>query len=93
MGRRTVTSQLHAMGITAALELALADPASIRRNFTVVEPTVREDGESRIDLEVALPKRQIRCTGSFGQRMTTYESRRRESPVHAERAAKDCARN
>lgn len=42
VGGRT-TSKLHAMGITTALELARANPAFIRRNFTVVlERTVRE---------------------------------------------------
>nr|WP_318351481.1 hypothetical protein [Klebsiella quasipneumoniae] len=89
VGGRT-TSKLHAMGITTALELARANPAFIRRNFTVVlERTVRElNGESCINLEDAPPpKQQIICSRSFGQRITTYESMRQAICQYAERAA------
>ncbi|MBZ7757018.1 translesion error-prone DNA polymerase V subunit UmuC [Raoultella ornithinolytica] len=89
VGGRT-TSKLHAMGITTALELARANPAFIRRNFTVVlERTVRElRGESCINLEDAPPpKQQIVCSRSFGQRITTYESMRQAICQYAERAA------
>lgn len=78
------------MGITAALQLARANPVFIRKNFSVVlERTVRElNGESCISLEeVPPPKQQIVCSRSFGERVTTYEAMRQAVCQYAERAA------
>ncbi|WP_194208724.1 Y-family DNA polymerase [Superficieibacter sp. 1612_C1] len=89
VGRRTA-KKLNAMGITTALQLARANPAFIRKNFSVVlERTVRElNGESCIALEEAPPaKQQIVCSRSFGQRITTHEEMRQAVCQYAERAA------
>lgn len=85
-----IAKKLSTMGITTALQLAQANPAFIRRNFSVVlERTVRElNGESCIALEDAPPaKQQIVCSRSFGKRVTTYEAMRQAVCQHAERAA------
>jgi len=85
-----IAKKLSTMGITTALQLAQANPAFIRRNFSVVlERTVRElNGESCIALEDAPPaKQQIVCSRSFGERVTTYEAMRQAVCKHAERAA------
>jgi len=85
-----IAKKLSTMGITTALQLAQANPAFIRRNFSVVlERTVRElNGESCIALEDAPPaKQQIVCSRSFGQRVMTYEAMRQAVCQHAERAA------
>ena len=85
-----IAKKLKAMGITTALQLSLANPTFIRRNFNVVlERTVRElNGESCISLEEAPPpKQQIVCSRSFGQRITTYDDMRQAVCQYAERAA------
>ncbi|HED2436050.1 translesion error-prone DNA polymerase V subunit UmuC [Enterobacter hormaechei] len=85
-----IAKKLNTMGIMTALQLAQANPAFIRRNFSVVlERTVRElNGESCIALEDAPPaKQQIVCSRSFGERVTTYEAMRQAVCQHAERAA------
>ncbi|ELJ4826405.1 translesion error-prone DNA polymerase V subunit UmuC, partial [Salmonella enterica] len=87
---RQIAKKLATMGITTALQLAQANPAFIRRNFSVVlEHTVRElNGESCILLEDAPPpKQQIVCSRSFGERITTYEAMRQAVCLYAERAA------
>ncbi|EBA7134490.1 translesion error-prone DNA polymerase V subunit UmuC [Salmonella enterica] len=89
VGRR-ISKKLSTMGITTALQLARANPTFIRKNFNVVlERTVRElNGEPCISLEEApLPKQQIVCSRSFGERVTTYEAMRQAICQHAERAA------
>ncbi|HHC4166355.1 TPA: DUF4113 domain-containing protein, partial [Klebsiella pneumoniae] len=73
-----------------ALDLALTNPAFIRKNFSVVlERTVRElNGESCLSLEEAPPtKQQIVCSRSFGVKITEYESLRQAICQHAERAS------
>lgn len=78
------------MGIKTALQLALANPAFIRKSFNVVlERTVRElNGESCIPLEEAPPtKQQIVCSRSFGERIVTLEAMRQAVCQYAERAA------
>lgn len=68
VGRR-ISKTLGTMGITTALQLALANPVFIRKNFNVVlERTVRElNEEPCISLEEAPPpKQQIVCSRSFG---------------------------
>ena len=85
-----ISRKLSTMGITTALQLACANPVFIRKNFNVVlERTVRElNGESCISLEEAPPpKQQIGCSGSFGERVTTYVAMRQAVCQHAERAA------
>lgn len=85
-----LSKKLNTMGITTALQLAQANPAFIRRNFSVVlERTVRElNGESCISLEDAPPaKQQIVCSCSFGERITAYESMRQAVCQYSDRAA------
>uniref|UniRef100_UPI00234C9364 translesion error-prone DNA polymerase V subunit UmuC n=1 Tax=Escherichia coli TaxID=562 RepID=UPI00234C9364 len=69
VGRR-LTEKLNALRINTALQLAQANTAFIRKNFSVIlERTVRElNGESCISLEEAPPaKQQIVCSRSFGE--------------------------
>jgi len=85
-----IAKKLQVMGIKTALQLALASPAFIRKNFNVVlERTVRElNGESCIPLEEAPPtKQQIVCSRSFGERIVTLEAMRQAVCQYAERAA------
>ncbi|CAH0992089.1 Protein UmuC [Sinobacterium norvegicum] len=73
VGRR-LSQQLHNIGIGSALALAQSDPAMIRQQFSVVlERTVRElNGEACFGLEqTPARKKQIICSRSFGQRVTT----------------------
>ncbi|WP_058912038.1 Y-family DNA polymerase [Entomohabitans teleogrylli] len=89
VGRR-ISKKLNTMGITTALQLARANSAFIRKNFSVVlERTIRElNGESCISLEEAPPpKQQIVCSRSFGQRITDYDELRQAVCLYAERAA------
>ncbi|MDX1587843.1 MAG: translesion error-prone DNA polymerase V subunit UmuC [Oleiphilaceae bacterium] len=75
VGQR-LTRRLNALGIHSALDLARADPAVMRRHFSVVlERTVRElNGESCLPLEpVAATKQQILCSRSFGERVLDYD--------------------
>ncbi|STS50532.1 DNA polymerase V subunit UmuC [Klebsiella pneumoniae] len=74
-----IARKLNVLGIKTALDLALTNPAFIRKNFSVVlERTVRElNGESCLSLEEAPPtKQQIVCSRSFGVKITEYESLR-----------------
>lgn len=76
VGRR-LTEKLNALGINTALQLAQANTAFIRKNFSVIlERTVRElNGESCISLEEAPPaKQQIVCSRSFGERITDKDA-------------------
>lgn len=85
-----IARKLNTMGITTALQLAPANTAFIRKNFSVVlERTVRElNGESCISLEDAPPpKQQIVCSRSFGERITTFDAMRQAVCQYAERAA------
>jgi DNA polymerase V len=66
-----IARKLNVLGIRTALDLALTNPAFIRKNFSVVlERTVRElNGESCMSLEEAPPtKQQIVCSRSFGEK-------------------------
>ena len=59
--------------MTTVLDLVHADPATVRRKFSVVvERTVRElQGTQCIDLEhMPQPKQEIACTRSFGHPIT-----------------------
>lgn len=64
-----ISAKLQAMGITTALQLADADPSTLRKQFSVVlERTVRElNGIACLPWEdVPQPKKQIMCSRSFG---------------------------
>ncbi|MFD1383563.1 translesion error-prone DNA polymerase V subunit UmuC [Rhodanobacter aciditrophus] len=88
VGRR-LTEKLKARGIKTALDLADADPKSIRREFSVVlERTVRElNGVSCLELEALAPtKKQILCSRSFGQRITDKSELRQAVAKYVARA-------
>ena len=75
VGRR-ITARLEVMGITTALQLADAEPATLRKQFSVVlERTARElKGIPCLPWEdVPQPKKQIMCSRSFGQPLTRQE--------------------
>jgi DNA polymerase V len=85
-----IARKLNVLGIRTALDLALTNPAFIRKNFSVVlERTVRElNGESCMSLEEAPPtKQQIVCSRSFGEKITEYDSLRQAVRQYAERAS------
>lgn len=89
VGRR-INAQLAEMGITTVLQLKQADPAMIRRRFSVVmERTVTElNGLSCLDLdEVATRKEQILCSRSFGRPVTTLPELREAVLSYIIRAA------
>ncbi|MDF9779321.1 DNA polymerase V [Pseudomonas baetica] len=67
-----LSARLNACNITKAWDLSRADPAQIRRDFSItLERTVRElRGEYQFAFgEVAGPQAMIACTRSFGQRV------------------------
>ncbi|MGO2511352.1 translesion error-prone DNA polymerase V subunit UmuC [Marinomonas polaris] len=89
VGRRT-TAKLKARGINTALDLANADPKSIRSEFSVVlERTIRElNGVSCLDLELVRPtKQQIICSRSFGHKITDKRELREAIAKYTTRAA------
>jgi DNA polymerase V len=66
---RKLSAKLKTMSITTALELADADPSTLRKQFSVVlERTIRElNGIACLPWEdVPQPKKQIMCSRSFG---------------------------
>lgn len=88
IGRR-LAAHLDAMKITTALDLAIADPWTIRQRFSVVvEKTARElRGTSCLDLEDEPPPRQeICCSRSFGKRLDTLPPIREAVATYAARA-------
>ena len=94
IGRR-LGLRLQQMGINSALDLADANPKNIRQHFSlVVERTVRElNGESCIEFEEAPPaKKQIVCSRSFGERVTTLQQMREAICQHSVRAAEKLRR-
>ncbi|WP_409419818.1 translesion error-prone DNA polymerase V subunit UmuC [Marinomonas sp. RS-M-Aa-14] len=89
VGRRT-TAKLKKRGINTALDLANADPKSIRSEFSVVlERTIRElNGVSCLDLELVRPtKQQIICSRSFGHKVTDKRELREAIAKYTTRAA------
>jgi DNA polymerase V len=71
VGRR-LTARLEPLGIKTAWDLAQYDPASLRRQFSVVlEKTSRElRGIACLELEEATPARQVICSSKmFGSRL------------------------
>lgn len=72
VGRR-LEAHLQGMGIRSAMDLAKADPVTLRAKFSVVlERTARElDGVSCLALDDPdPPKQEICCSRMFGQRLT-----------------------
>ena len=89
IGRR-IAAQLIAGGVTSVLDLASADPATVRRKFSViVERTVRElQGTPCVDLEnLPQPKQEIACTRSFGHPITQLHELAEAVTEFASRAA------
>ncbi len=82
-------TRLNNLGISNALQLKNADPATIRRHFGVVlERTVRElRGTSCIPLEQSPPpKQQIMVSRSFGEKLTRFDDIRSAVSAFAARA-------
>ena len=70
---RKMKLHLDTMGIKTAMDLANADPWTLRKKFSVViEKTARElAGTSCLELDKpAPPKQEICCSGMFGKRLT-----------------------
>lgn len=73
VGRR-MTTHLNTLGIETAMDLAKADPWTLRKTFSVViEKTARElAGTACLELdEPDPPKQEICCSRMFGKRLTT----------------------
>lgn len=88
VGRR-LDSQLQAMGLSTAWDLACADVRLIRRRFSVVlEKTVRElRGSACLQLEdVAGPRQMICCSRMFGHRLSSLPPLREAVASYAVRA-------
>lgn len=78
IGRR-LTTQLQAMNINKAWDLATYDPKTLRKQFNInVERTARElAGEYCMSLtEDVEPKQMIACTRSFSERVTDFHDLR-----------------
>ena len=74
---RKMKLHLGALGIKSAMDLAKADPWTLRKKFSVViEKTARElAGKPCLELEVPdPPKQEICCSRMFGQRLTELPS-------------------
>ncbi|WP_085584373.1 MULTISPECIES: translesion error-prone DNA polymerase V subunit UmuC [unclassified Pseudomonas] len=75
VGRR-MKAHLDTMGIKTAMDLAKADPWTLRKNFSVViEKTARElSGTACLELdEPDPPKQEICCSRMFGKRLTELQ--------------------
>lgn len=89
IGRR-MTAHLEAMGIRTAMDLAKADPWTLRQKFSVVvEKTARElAGTACLELEdAAPPKQEICCSRMFGKRLTELAPIKQAVASYAGRAA------
>ena len=78
------------LGIRSVLDLQRADPASLRRRFSVsMEKTIRElNGSVCIALEeMAPPRQQIVCSRSFGRPVTELHELNEAITHHMSRAA------
>lgn len=87
---RQMTQHLQALGIRTAADLARADPARLRRQFSVViEKTARElAGVPCLALEEAVaPRQEICCSRMFGQRLTALAPIRQAVATYTGRAA------
>lgn len=89
VGKR-MTAHLEAMGIRTAMDLAQADPWTLRQKFSVVvEKTARElAGTPCLELEEAdPPKQEICCSRMFGKRLTEITPIKQAVAAYAGRAA------
>ena len=89
VGKR-MKAHLEVMGIKTAMDLAKADPWTLRQKFSVViEKTARElSGTSCLELEEAdPPKQEICCSRMFGSRLTTIEPIKEAVATYTQRAA------
>ncbi|MBV4500724.1 translesion error-prone DNA polymerase V subunit UmuC [Pseudomonas shirazensis] len=89
IGKR-MTAHLEAMGIRTAMDLAKADPWTLRQKFSVVvEKTARElAGTPCLELEEAdPPKQEICCSRMFGKRLTEIAPIKQAVATYAGRAA------
>ncbi|MGM7284517.1 translesion error-prone DNA polymerase V subunit UmuC [Pseudomonas guariconensis] len=89
IGRR-MTAHLEAMGIRTAMDLAKADPWTLRQKFSVVvEKTARElAGTPCLELEEAAPpKQEICCSRMFGKRLTELTPIKQAVATYTGRAA------
>jgi len=89
IGRR-MTAHLEAMGIRTAMDLAKADPWTLRQKFSVVvEKTARElAGTPCLELEEAAPpKQEICCSRMFGKRLTDLAPIKQAVATYVGRAA------
>lgn len=85
-----IGKQLNAAGIQTVLDLKRLDPATVKRNWSVVlERTVRElNGVSCFSMDnIPEPKQQIACTRSFGQKVTALAELKEAVTEFASRAA------
>ncbi|MEK2608513.1 translesion error-prone DNA polymerase V subunit UmuC [Pseudomonas shirazensis] len=89
IGKR-MSAHLEAMGIRTAMDLAKADPWTLRQKFSVVvEKTARElAGTPCLELEEAdPPKQEICCSRMFGKRLTEIAPIKQAVATYAGRAA------
>ncbi|MGK9048672.1 translesion error-prone DNA polymerase V subunit UmuC [Stutzerimonas chloritidismutans] len=89
VGRR-LTARLQPLGIKTAWDLAQYEPASLRRQFSVVlEKTARElRGISCLQLEEAVPPRQMICSSKmFGARVRELPPIREAVAAYVSKAA------
>ena len=89
VGRR-MKAHLESMQIRSAMDLAKADPWTLRRKFSVViEKTARElGGTSCLELsETEPPKQEICSSRMFGNRLTTIEPIKEAVATYVHRAA------
>lgn len=92
---RKLEESLIAMGITTVLDLKRADPATMRRQFSVImEKTIRElNGIVCIELEeMVKPKQQIISSRSFGSPVTDMQSLQESVTLYVSRAAEKLRR-
>ena len=89
IGRR-MKAHLETMGIKTAMDLAKADPWTLRQKFSVViEKTARElAGTPCLELgEADPPKQEICCSRMFGTRLTQIEPIKEAVATYTQRAA------
>jgi DNA polymerase V len=87
---RKLTAHLQAMGIKTAMDLAKADPVTLRAKFSIVlEKTARElSGTPCLELEDPDPPKQEICSSRmFGKRLTDIAPIKEAVATYTQRAA------
>ena len=87
---RKLTAHLEAMGIKTAMDLAKANPRTLRMKFSVLlEKTARElAGTPCLELEEPNPpKQEICCSRMFGKRLTEIEPIKEAVATYVQRAS------